>query len=80
MGHLPSGAVWRGLAQNCAEAGLQERMGQEDGKMKAEPAAGVWGRRIAGFSQPAALPHGWLQSRQSSQFRRSMSQQLYRIA
>jgi len=38
-------------------------MDQEDGKMKAEPAAGVSGRRIAGFSQPAALTHGWLLSR-----------------
>jgi len=28
--------------------------------MKAEPAAGVWGRRIAKVSDPAATHPGWL--------------------
>ena len=42
--------------------------------MKAEPAAGVWGSRIARFSEPAAAHPGWLLSQQHTQFYRAMSQ------
>jgi hypothetical protein len=49
-------------------------MVQKDGKIKAEPAAGVWGRRIAQVSKPAATSPGWLYLEKSSHFRRAASQ------
>jgi hypothetical protein len=42
--------------------------------MKAEPAAGVWGRRIAQVSEPAVTHPGWLPIEKMVQFCRGRSQ------
>ena len=42
--------------------------------MKAEPAAGVWGRRIAQVTEPAATHPGWLLIEKLAQFCRAQSQ------
>lgn len=54
--------------------------GQEDGKIKAEPAAGVWGCGFAWFSEPAASYPDWLLSEEFPHFRRAQSQPPIRTA
>jgi len=70
-------SLWRVLASFSAELcgkAVTGREGSGGWQDKAEPAAGVWGRRIVSFPEPAALPPGWLRFAKTGHFCRMMSQ------